>query len=592
MAHDVTRLKELLFESESRTLSDLGRRMDAVFERAGSQERFAASVAEVLDDALRQAEIDHHAELAQAIAPLIVKTIKTEIHSSQDELAEALYPAMGRMVRSYVVSAFRDLTDEINRRLEANRFMLRVRSLLTGRPIAELALAAGRRQKVEEIYLIRRGSGELVSHWPQSKSEDDGAGMREHTRSGILAAINDVTTEAFVAEDAALRRIDLGSTHVYLRASPAHLLAVKCTGTAPPTMEQAIDEEFIAAIERLRAHTNGVAAESAQSLLTGLASRLDAAFAEQHARRVRQHSGVSPAAVLLWGLMLLLAAWAAWGAYTSYLTAQTRNIAETVIDGDPALRGYPVRVDVGAHGRQLALLGLVPTPAAATATVERLRSALPGAQVADRTSALPGGLDEARAHIERLQASLDRLTAGTAETQRIAALDAEQKRKDIDGLRAELERVGGEIARRHTDTLASLDALRADLARLGEITPRQRLEQWARTHAIFFDKDSDYRDAKVSAAALDELADLIKQSDALVRVVGHTDEKGGQVRNAPLSLARARKVAGELTARGVPAARLVAVGRNDVANLSPVTGDASPNRRVEFEIAFEGEQKQ
>ena len=27
MAHDVTRLKELLFESESRTLSDLGRRM-------------------------------------------------------------------------------------------------------------------------------------------------------------------------------------------------------------------------------------------------------------------------------------------------------------------------------------------------------------------------------------------------------------------------------------------------------------------------------------------------------------------------------------------------------------------------------------
>lgn len=583
MAHDVSRLKELLFESESRTLSDLGRRMDAVFERAGTQERFAASVASVLDNALRQAEVDHHAEVAQAIAPLIVKTIKTEIHSSQDELAEALYPAMGRMVRSYVVSAFRDLTDEINRRFETNRFMLRVRSLLSGRPIAELALAAGRRQQVEEIYLIRRGSGELVGHWPQSQSEGD-ASLREHTRSGILAAINDVATEAFVAEEAALRRIDLESALVYLRASPAHLLAVKCSGTAPPAMEQAIDGEFIATIEGLRSQADGATPEGAGNLLAGLASRLDATFSEQHARRVRR-SGVSPAAVLLWGLVLLLAAWAAWGIYTSYLTGRTRSIAETIINGDPALRGYPVRVDVEARGRQLALFGLVPTPGAATATVERLRSALPDAQIADRTSALPGGLNEARAHIDKLQASLDRLAVDTAqadaETRKIAAL----------GLRAEIERVGGEIARQHSETQASLDALRAGLARLSEATPRQRLEQWARTHAIFFDKETGYRDARVSAAALDELAGLIKQSDALVRVAGHTDEKGGLEHNSPLSLARATKVVAELTARGVPAGRLVAVGRNDVANLSPATGDASPNRRVEFEIGFEGEQK-
>ena len=44
-----------------------------------------------------------------------------------------------------------------------------------------------------------------------------------------------------------------------------------------------------------------------------------------------------------------------------------------------------------------------------------------------------------------------------------------------------------------------------------------------------------------------------------------------------------------MTRRGVPAERLVAVGRNDVANLAPSIGDASPNRRVEFEIGFNGE---
>jgi outer membrane protein OmpA-like peptidoglycan-associated protein len=74
-----------------------------------------------------------------------------------------------------------------------------------------------------------------------------------------------------------------------------------------------------------------------------------------------------------------------------------------------------------------------------------------------------------------------------------------------------------------------------------------------------------------------------------VRVVGYTDEKGGEERNTPLSQARAEKVLADLAARGIPASRLVAVGRNDSADLSPFVGDASPNRRVEFEIGFAGE---
>jgi len=75
----------------------------------------------------------------------------------------------------------------------------------------------------------------------------------------------------------------------------------------------------------------------------------------------------------------------------------------------------------------------------------------------------------------------------------------------------------------------------------------------------------------------------------LVRVVGFTDEKGGQERNIPLSQARANTIVSELTSRGIPASRLVAVGRNNIEDLSPVIGDASPNRRVEFETGFDGE---
>jgi outer membrane protein OmpA-like peptidoglycan-associated protein len=603
MAQDVSKLKELLFESESRTLSDLSQRMDLVFERAGSQERFTASVACVLDDALRQAEIDHHAELSQAIAPLIVKTIKTEIRGSQDELAEALYPAMGRMVTAYIASAIHDLMDDINRRLESNPFMLRVRSLLTGRPVAELAFAKGQRLKIDEIFLIRRGSGALMSHWPV------GTGASEHDRrvSGVLTAINEVATEAFEAEQSALRRIDLGNALVLLRASPNYLLAAKCRGVAPASVEHIIDQHFVDAIERLRALLNGASevSERANALLADLAAKLDLAMAEQHAKFTGRRSGLSPAAVLVWSASLLLAGWGAWSAYSSYATGQTRGIAERIIAAQSELNGYPVHVGVERRGAEVSLLGLVPTVDVARETVRRLKTALPLSQITDRTAALPRG------DIEVLQVQVGQLSSEAARSDAAARAALVQLGSETSSANAALHNglktLDDQIAKANGETQsgigalhsaliaadkarhADVEALRAELARAVAPSARAHFETWTRTHAIFFAKDTGYRDPQLTAAALDELAKLIKETDVLVRVVGFTDEKGGQERNVPLSQARANTIVSELKGRGIPAARLVAVGRNNIEDLSPVVGAASPNRRVEFEIGFDGE---
>ena len=156
MAQTVDRLKELLFDSEARAIETLNQRLESVersvtdansatrterserekitvqvdelLQRAGTTERFEKSVAGVLDGALRQAEVERHQELAAAMAPLVVRTVKTEIRNSRDELVEALYPMTGRMVQAYVASAMKDLANDINRRLEQNAFMLRLRS--------------------------------------------------------------------------------------------------------------------------------------------------------------------------------------------------------------------------------------------------------------------------------------------------------------------------------------------------------------------------------------------------------------------------------------------------------------------------------
>ncbi len=127
--------------------------------------------------------MSRHAELASAVAPLIVKTIKTEIRNSQDELVEAIYPATGRIVQAYLTSALRDLANDINRRFELNPVMLRLRSLITGKSVAELAIAATQRLRLEEVYLIRRGSGELMARWPEVRKSRRRAGPRHERRA-------------------------------------------------------------------------------------------------------------------------------------------------------------------------------------------------------------------------------------------------------------------------------------------------------------------------------------------------------------------------------------------------------------------------
>ena len=290
--------------------------------------------------------------------------------------------------------------------------------------------------------------------------------------------------------------------------------------------------------------------------------------------------------------MLLLLGWGAWTAYSAFLTGRVRTIAERVIAGDAALRGFPVHVEIEDNGASVALMGLVPKPADALDVTRRLREALPASKVTDRTAALPGGLAEARAQIGALSDQVTELAAvGTrsakATNDALAALTAELKRS-----REDTSRLEAQITQTDARSKSRIEALQAEIARLSQPSANERLAEWVRTNAIFYIKDTDFRDDRAAVAALDEIAALLKETKAYVRVVGHTDEKGGLTHNSPLSLARATKVAAELTRRGVSAAQLIAVGRNDVANLSPTIGDASPNRRVEFEIGFKHETPQ
>jgi outer membrane protein OmpA-like peptidoglycan-associated protein len=737
MSQSVARLRELLFDNEAQALGDLAKRIDSladvdtrarddlarridgladidargreelrrkideVYARAGNTERMTASVSEVINEALRRAEVSTHSELTQTIAPLVVTTIKTELRNSQDEMVEALYPITGRLVKAYVASAMKDLSDQMNRRLEQNPLMLRLQSLTTGRSVGDLALAGTQDFDVKELFLIRRGSGELVAHWP-----DTPVSGRDHAMSGVLAAVNEFANEAFSADQTSLRQIDIGNEEVYLRGSPIYLLAARCSGRAAKSIEQTLDDAFLSAVETQQAidARPASAADATKAKMAALASVGESLKGEvaHQLEDLRRPAGTGALKSIAALIVLPLLGWMAWGWYNDYRIAGMNSVAKSIVAADPAMQGYPIDVAISEGGNSLTISGLTPSQQAKSRIVADLKRSLPDVALEDRLSAVAGNgvpVPDVRPELTRVREDMAttvseisrsalvrthgraewRLKQAAADLDRAASTATDKSQSDVLKLNAaetsaiisEMKPLSAAIGslpnaakdakaaaafgalsvrlQSHGDSLiraaggdagsqptgksatpqlagaqsleASVEQLAAECERIAalaatvsiakslrpvtttavaapvvaqapQISPQDRLANWARSHAIFFASNLDYRNTDSAARYIDELAKLMKATPALVRIVGYTDEAGGQNRNSALALDRAEKIRRDLIALGIQPSQIITVGRTGANELSDARGASSPNRRVEFEIGFEGEAQQ
>jgi outer membrane protein OmpA-like peptidoglycan-associated protein len=698
----VARLKELLFDREARELDTLAGRIGELQKRAGSDENFQAATARVIDRALKDAEATRHKDLADAMAPMVLRTLRTEIKSQhmQDQIAGSLYPRIGEMVSRYVSSAIRDLMLQINRRLEAgltrNRFSLWMRSLTSGRSMAELALAETQQLKVDDIYLVRRGSGALLHHWQREEDPAQPDGSNRNTLvSGFISAITDFAEEAFAANKTGLRTLDLDAHRIYLRGTPEKLLAVKCAGSALSGIDTVLDQEINSAlgddhgIEQTKPE-GAVRTAAREALLAGLAKRIED-VAQERTQELSNASARRTMRALLWLIGLPIVAFGAWTAYVSFVTNDLQTRADAAIAAIPSLKGFPVKAHVERGGQRIWVTGLVPDTDIRRRVVGDLKAVAPSAVLTDAIGILPSTDVEGRVTAEtfrravlaansrltnitsdvagarakasdaRLQAALDeiavaapavkgelealgtggvthdvppglrttaaRMTAAVEAIERLSGvaiapeartpqsatdlandmaslidrlaglLSTLQLRQTVTPLAEKIERVDERLAERLGQLNERLAARIAELERelVGQRprppTAREALADFVKGHAVFFDAETDFRDPDDAAATIGKLADLLKAANASIRIVGYTDEAGTTARNTPLAQGRADKVANAIEALGVNRELLIPVGRANGVNLAPGTGPGSANRRVEFELAFEGERR-
>lgn len=567
--NDIDRLKGLLFGAEADRLDEIGARLAALDARVGTPQALQAATAEILVGALKRAEAERHRDLARALAPLVVASIRSEIVNSKDMMVEALYPITGRLVSAAVAQAFRDLVESLNERIDSllstQSWRLRVKALASGRSVSEVALAEAQRAELQRILFLERHSGKLVAAWSRDAGQD-----RPEIVSGLIAAITDFAADVLADQGGELRTLDLGPASVALRSSARMIVAAQYRGKARPEQERALDALFSAL---LAAHERDEPID--QPLLDDEARAFSALAAP-----ARKQGKAGQVVLALAALALL--GWAAWGGAQTYAHwRKERDVAgamAVLVAAQPQLAAYPLHVAFDHDARRIVLRGLLPARAAAEAVRDVVEPAAAPYAVAYETalSASPDDLAARDARLTELQAAL---AASTRRAEALAAR-ADELARDIAELRAAPPdaRLLGEIGK----TQGGVETLTRRLD-----APAEKLARLVAASAVFFGEDDRFRDPEAAQRTILDLAAALKETAADLRVVGYADSTGNPAANRRIGELRARAVIDALAQAGVPAQRLRLASRADAEQIGLPRAPA--NRRATFELVFAGE---
>ena len=217
---------------------------------------------------------------------------------------------------------------------------------------------------MKEAMLIDRHSGVLLAS--ERSALDEGAAPDEDLMAGMIAALQGFASEAYGATGAGdLRRFSFTEDTVYLRGTPTKLLAVRCSGVAPPEIERQVDELLVTALARIRGED-----EVPDQILA-----IDAFNTPDEPEHI-ERSSIGASTILGWGLGGIIAVIVLiWGhsAVTSAHEARWIATIEQAVEGDGSLSPYPLSVRRSKDAATIIVTGLLPDVKAKTELEERLR---------------------------------------------------------------------------------------------------------------------------------------------------------------------------------------------------------------------------
>ena len=560
-------LRHLIVAPEQEGLHEIRERLD-------SKERRAEDISSVVAEAIqmrREQDGDH--ALAEALAPTIQETLRESVRKDPQVLADALFPVMGPAIRKSISESLRSMLESFNEALEHSLSLRgiqwRIEAFRTSKPFAEVVLMHSLLYRVEQVFLIHRETGLVLSHVvaPSIATQDP------DMVAGMLSAIQQFARDSFnSAGQETLGSMNFEALEIWVEASPDAVLAAVIRGHAPLDYKLAMKEALENIQQNFSSALANFSGETGPFRAAGdrLHQLLEARFKEKLGGKGRPRAAIIAGAVAL-------AIVVGWVGYSSYLLWEWSRFLN-------ALRLQPGIIVISGRksGGRFRVQGfrdpLAPDP-------EKLLS--------------EAGFDPKKAYLElmpfysvddvivlRRAKELLRPPAGLRLSQKNGELRAEgvAAPKWIAQFQERAPWIAGvnsiDVSHLQNSDHVEFNRLKGVLESAVLVFPLGRTELEPGQEAALAQYENDFQGLLVQAGHLG--------GTITVEIIGHTDSTGVEAANLPLSRQRADQIFKVLRRAGVKPTNLRprGVAASEPLRTEDTEAGCRYNRSVTFKVAF------
>ena len=214
-------LKDILFTDDREFEERISKRVTLLERTFNERKKLSKKVDPIIENQLEE----FTNSIPQTLGPTITATLKEEIKNHKDEVVDALYPVLGKMVKKYVAQEMKLLSEKIDNRLGfLKSWKIKIRSFFTGEKENQLLMNELSSAKIEQVLLIEKDSGILKASYTKSKTID------EEMISGMFTAIKSFVEDAFDQRGQELELIEYENYQIHLQSFATHYIAVVISG--------------------------------------------------------------------------------------------------------------------------------------------------------------------------------------------------------------------------------------------------------------------------------------------------------------------------------------------------------------------------
>lgn len=221
---------ELLAQLKSILLKKERQEIKEIKETIYSQENLSQEVSPIIQE---------HIELLKNNFPkefeiIVDKMIADKIKNSKEEIVNAIFPEVGKMIKKYVGHQIQMLKESIDSQIKSTfstGLFGKIKATFGWKQTSEEIIQNLNKPVIEEIFIIQKGSGLLIGSATRNDLVD------QDVAAGMLTAIKSFVEDAFGKGNEEVETIEYGSYRIVLQGFPSWYMATALSGTLT-TMEK------------------------------------------------------------------------------------------------------------------------------------------------------------------------------------------------------------------------------------------------------------------------------------------------------------------------------------------------------------------